>query len=342
MKRHLSLLTAILTLCGGLAVASQLSAQAAAAKPKVVVEEAVKDVGVVPKGDKIAQDFVLKNEGTAPLEITDVRPACGCTVAEFDKTIAPGQSGRVHAVIDTSTFNGPIAKGVAVFTNDPATPQLELTVKAKVASYLEAKPGYARFITVQGEGKQGEIGQTIWATDGSDFQGLKAESSVPGLAVTYREATQAERQPDAKGKQWRVEMKLGENAPVGPIANYVVVTTDYAKQKVVQIPVSGFVRPIVAVTPSVADFGQVAVKEPLSKVINLRNFATEAINLTSVDSNVHGLQTKIEPLEAGREYQVRLTLTPELAKGPFNGKLTLHTDSLKTPTIEVKVAGVVL
>src|SRR5437870_3299398 len=111
MKRHSS--TAILALCAIL-IAAALALAADAGKPKAVAAEPIKDMGVVPKGEKVTHDFLIKNDGTVPLEITEVRPACGCTVADFDKKIAPGQSGKVHVVVDTETFAGPIAKGVSV------------------------------------------------------------------------------------------------------------------------------------------------------------------------------------------------------------------------------------
>ena len=347
MKRHSRRgLTAILALCAALLAPSlPLLAQgdAAPAKgPKAVVAEPMKDVGTVPTGEKIVQDFMIRNEGTAPLEISKVQPACGCTVAEFDKTIAPGATGKVHAAVDTKTFTGPIAKGVSVFTNDPANPQIQLTIKATVEPYIIAKPGYARFSVVKGEPKLGEIVQTLWANDGAPFKVLKVDSPIPGLETSFREATESERRPEGKGTQWRIEVKLTEQAPVGPLAEYINVITDHPKQKAVEIPVTGFVRPVLAATPPVADFGKVEVKEPLTRSLNLRNFATEPINVTSVEGNIKGIEAKLEPLQAGREYQVRVTLKPELAKGPFAGKLIVRTDSPKVPVLQVDLKGTVL
>jgi len=341
MKRQVT--TAILTLCALLALATSLFAEGAAAgAPKAVAVEPVADVGSVAKGDNVNHDFVIKNDGTLPLEISKVQPACGCTVASFDKTIAPGKSGVVHLVVDTSTFNGPIAKGVTVYTNDTASPQIQLTIKAKVEPYISVKPGYARYIVVQGEPVDGDIAQLLWSSDGTSFDVLSVDSQLPALKVSFREATDKERLPDIKGKQWRVEMLLSNNAPVGPLANYVTVHTNHPKQKIVQIPVSGFVRPVVAVTPPVADFGKIELKEPLKKAILVRNFATESINVTRIDNDVKGIDAKLEPVTVGREYQVRITLNPELGKGPFSGKIKVHTDSPKTPVIEVEIKGVIL
>jgi hypothetical protein len=338
MNRHLK--TAILALCAVLLVATTLLAQAG--KPKAVPVEPIKDFGVVPKGDKVVHDFTIRNEGDAPLQITEVRAACGCTVVDYDKTIAPGQAGKVHAEVDTVTFNGPISKGVTVFTNDPEHAQLELTVRAKVEPYISARPGYARFLTVQGEEKTGTIAQTLWAPDGSSFDVSKVESPYPFLTVTSREAKPEERVPDAAGKQWRVELTLSNDAPVGALAEHVRITTTHPKQKQIAIPVSGFVRPMIAVTPAVADFGTVELREPLNRTFNVRNFATEPVKITGVEGNVPGLKTEIAPLQEGREYELRVTLSPAMAKGPFDGKLTLRTDNQKKPFIEVQMHGTVI
>jgi Protein of unknown function (DUF1573) len=340
MNRHLK--TAILALCAIPFVAASLLAQEAPVKPEAVAVEQIKDVGVVPKGDKIATSFDIRNDGKAPLEITDVRPSCGCTVAKFDRTIAPGQTGKVNVEIDTATFGGPVSKGVTVFTNDPATPQIELTVRADVEPFIQVKPGYARYITVQGEKEKGHIVQTLWAPDGAALEVVKVESPYPYLKVDFHEATAEERMTDAPGRQWRIDMTLDHDAaPVGALAGYLLVHVNHPKQKLVQIPISGFVRPVIAVTPPTANFGSIELKEPQKAVLNIRAFSTEPIRITSIDAG-KGVDAQLESVQEGREYQVRLTLKPELGKGPINHKITIHTDSPKKPTIEVDLVGTVL
>ncbi len=343
-------LGAILTLSLSLSPAAAAAAPAGPGRPtgatvahgKAVAVDPIKDVGTVAKGDKVTQDFEIRNDGRAPLAITDVKAACGCTVASYDRSIAPGQTGKVHVSVDTVTFTGPIAKGVTVYTNDPDTPQIELTVRAKVEPYIAVKPGYARYVTVRGEQKEGNIVQTLYAPDGLPMDIVKVDSPFPYLTVSFREAQEGERLPDVKVRQWRVEMLMSNDAPVGPIAGYVTVHTTHPKQKLVEIPVSGFVRPVLAVTPPKADFGQVEVKEPLRRALDVRNFATEPIKVTGADPLGQGMEAKVEPLEEGREYAVRLTLNPGMPKGPFHSKLTLHTDSPKAPVIEVELSGTVL
>jgi Protein of unknown function (DUF1573) len=355
-KRHQGLailaLSAILTLAAAMAAFASTPATAARTAPpapaaekspvKAVVVEPVKDLGAIAQGDKVNHDFEIRNEGTAPLLITDVRPACGCTVASFDKSIAPGQAGKVHVVFDSTTFTGPVAKGVTVYTNDPANPQIELTLRAKIEPYIAVKPGYARYTIVRGEGKEGTIVQTLYAPDGSPMDVVNVDSPWPYLKVSFREAQEGERLKDVKVKQWRVETTLSSEAPVGPLAGMVTVHTNHAKQKLVEIPVSGFVRPVLAVTPPKADFGRIELKQPHRRTFSVKNFATEPIKIIGVDPPGQGFEAKIEPLEDGRNYVVRLTLDPTLPKGPFHNKLTIHTDSPKSPILEVELTGTVL
>ena len=98
--------------------------------PRLTLVEPIKDFGTVPKGREDRLGFEIKNTGTADLEILAAKPACGCTVADFDKVIKPGQTGKVTAHVDTTNFAGPIAKAVTLETNDPTTPNAQVTITA--------------------------------------------------------------------------------------------------------------------------------------------------------------------------------------------------------------------
>src|ERR1041385_2705191 len=120
--------------------------------PRLTIVEPVKDYGTVPKGDKLEWGFVVKNTGNADLQIISAKPGCGCTVADFDKVIKPGETGKVTAHVDTTAFAGPISKSVTLETNDPNTPTAQLTLHAIVKPYVEAYPaGFVRFNLLQGD-----------------------------------------------------------------------------------------------------------------------------------------------------------------------------------------------
>ncbi|MCU1268514.1 MAG: hypothetical protein JWM21_4832 [Acidobacteria bacterium] len=309
------------------------------ANPRAVPLDATSDVGAYRKGEKISHDFLIKNEGKSPLLITEARPSCGCTVAEFDKTIGPGAVGKVRVVVDTSALFGAIAKGVTVLTNDPLLPQFQLILRANVAPLITVKPGYARFLIVQDDSAPSESIQVLSAADGTPFDVLRAETGVAGLKVTYHEATAAERLPNLAGKQWVLRLVLASDAPVGSLSDYVHVTTNHPQQRQVDIPVSGFVRPLFTSTPSEAQFGSANV--PIGQILILRNFSTQSIALTSVESDTKGIDVLLEPVEQGREYNLKIALQTNVAKGPLNGKITIHTDSKKVPVLVIPVKGTI-
>lgn len=315
--------------------------QETAARPKAVVREAVKDVGDVNRGQRITHEFIVGNEGSSPLQITEVKPSCGCTVADYDRTIAPGSTGSIRASLDTGSFKGAIAKSVKVFTNDPVNPQLQLVIKANIRSQVEVDPGYVRFIAVHGEPQKTSV-QTIWSEEKPDMLVRGVQSPYPFVRAAVREAGEEERRQGVAVRQWQVEVKLDKDAPVGPMADFLLVTTDHPELKTVRIPLSGFVRPVLSVTPRIADFGRRELDEPQTASLEIRNLSSAAVELGEVSVDLEGLEAEIEPLEAGRLYKILLTLKPGLPKGDFEGLLTIATSSDKQPSIEVSVKGVVL
>jgi len=315
--------------------------QAEQSVPAALALETVKDFGVVNKGQRVTHEFQIRNDGEAVLLITEVRPSCGCTVAEYDKTVAPGATGKVKATVDTRNFKGGIAKSVRVFTNDPANPQIDLVIKANVRSQIEVDPGYARFIAVYGEPQKTSV-QSVWSGDRRELQILEAVSPYPFVKVSYQEAKEDERHKGVAGRQWQVEVKLDEDAPVGPMADFIVLTTNHPKLKTLRIPISGFVRPVMSVTPRIADFGRRELSEPQTASLEIRNLSSAAVDLGQITTDIAGLDAEIEPLEEGRLFKVLLTLQPGMAKGDFEGLVTISTNSTKQPTVEVSVKGVVL
>jgi len=312
--------------------------------PQAVAVEPVKEFDTIPKGEPISHVFEIRNEGSAPLELTNVRPSCGCTVVNYDKTIAPGKVGLVRSKIDTANFTGPISKSIAVMTNDPENPKILLVVKATIKPYIGVEPGFARFIYVQGEAVR-PITQTIWSEDGSDFKVVHAKAPFDFLTTKVREAKPEERKADKPGKQWRVELHLDPKAQVGPLSKYLDVRVDHPKQQVVKIPVSGFVRPRQFVTPQKVDLGELqGTTLPYRLSLAFTNFITDAIEVTEVDTGNEALNAEVRETgrSAGHRFELRLTIGSEMPKGPFETVVKIHITDKKNPVVEVPVKGTII
>ena len=341
MRRFHSLPTRSILAATALLCATAVLAEAG---PKAVPMAPIEDFDIVPKGTLIEHAFEIKNDGDAPLVITDVRPSCGCTVVRFDEQIAPGQIGQVFSAVDTTDFSGPISKSIAVFTNDPENPKLQLVVKAKVKPFVGVKPGYARYIYVRGEPIQ-PIPQVVYSADGGDFDILEVKAPYDYLKVGHRLAKDEERFDKAEGQQHVVDIELADNAPVGALRQYVEVVTNHPKQPTVRIPISGFVRPRAHITPQKLDFGKLQGDSlPLRRTFHFTNFATNEIQIQKIDTGIEGLSAEVESSkrQPGHRFQLLVTLGPGMPKGEFDTVVKVHTNDPQSPIIELPLQGEIL
>jgi len=107
---------------------------------------------VIPKAadtgpPKVTAEIDVKNTGTEPLHITEVRPSCGCTSAPLDKdTLAPGESTVLRVSLNLPQQNGPISKYVTIRTNEPNASSTHLLVlKADVQRPIQLSAAYFGF-----------------------------------------------------------------------------------------------------------------------------------------------------------------------------------------------------
>jgi hypothetical protein len=229
-------------------------------------------------------------------------------------------------------------------SNDPSSPTLQLTVKADIKYFIAAQPGYVRYTVVQDFEADTTVRQILSSMDGSPMRVTKVESPYDFIEATFREAKPEEVAMDASNKQqWRVETRISPQAPVGPLKGFLIIHVDHPKQSIVKLPVSGFVRPMFAVTPPEADWGELRLPEEGARAsLVVKNYATEKATVTGAESTVAGITTAIEEVEPGRSYKVILDYAPDMAKGKFSGVIRIKTDSPKKPVIEVPVSGTIL
>jgi hypothetical protein len=74
--------------------------------------------GKMYEGESASYDFVFKNNGQAPLLITNAAGACGCTVPNYPhEPIAPGASAVINVKFNSTGKVGMQNKIVNIFTN---------------------------------------------------------------------------------------------------------------------------------------------------------------------------------------------------------------------------------
>jgi hypothetical protein len=309
---------------------------APAAAPKAEFSATERDAGVVSPGEIATADFAFTNGGDAPLTLSAEAPA-DVRVAVPSAPVPPGGKANLRVEVGTAQRDGPSVVEIGVRTNDPANPLVKLRVVLAVREYVFADPGFARFNFVQG-GRYGIVRETIAAIDDAPFAILSVDSPLPALTARFRPASPSERLPERPGAQWIVEVSLSPNAPVGSLGAELVFHLDHPRQKRLVVPVTGFVRPMLAVTPPEADLGDLEAR-PVSARLLVRSFAEEPVRLLQAACDIPGSTVEIRPIQEGWRWEVVLHL-PERAPGDLvTGWLRIETTSGTQPELEIPVRG---
>jgi hypothetical protein len=88
--------------------------------------------GNVNEGEKVGCIFSFQNKGTASLIINSATTSCGCTVSKYSrKPIAPGYTGTLEVIFDTSGREGIQNKTITVRSN-ATIPVVLLKITAEV------------------------------------------------------------------------------------------------------------------------------------------------------------------------------------------------------------------
>lgn len=348
-KRFVVMMTfAFLVAFGTLAAGAQEKSETAAKAGRLTIVEPVKEYGEVPKGEKLDWSFVIKNTGEGDLQILAAKPGCGCTVADFDKVIKPGQSGKVTAHIDTTAFAGPISKTVSIETSDLSTPEAVLTIHATVKPFVEAFPaGFVRFNMLQGDAETQSI--TLYSDEEDPFDIVHIDTPgefvkvVPHKIEDPNSRVQAGR---ANQNQYRLDITVGgPDAKIGPLAEKIHIATNSKHQPDYFVSVTGVIRPTYRVEPSAVNFGEVAPTDPsATRGVILRSNslkAPEMFNVTKAETTIPGVTALVKPTDHKGEYEVTLQVAKDAKPGDLDGTVTIYTNDKITPVVTLPVKGVV-
>jgi len=318
--------------------------------PRLTIVEPVKEFGTVPKGEKLDWSFLVKNTGTSDLEIIAARPGCGCTVADFDKVVKPGETGKVTAHVDTTAFAGPISKTVTLETNDPSTPAAQLTIHAIVQPFVEAYPaGFVRFQILQGDTDTQSV--ILYSDEDEPFEIKNIE--VPSgnwVKANWEKITnEAEKAPGA-GKPGQAQYKInivagGADAKIGPIADKIHIITNSKHQPDYFVSLAGVIRPTFRVEPTVMNFGEVAPTDAAatrSVVLHSNDVKMpERFSVTKVESSSPAITTSYKAGVQKGDYEVMVQVAKDAKPGDIDATVKIYTNDTVTPVVTLPVKGTV-
>ncbi|HPZ96939.1 MAG TPA: DUF1573 domain-containing protein [Phycisphaerae bacterium] len=327
---------AILTAAAMAAPEGAAGAQAAPAQtqpagplPKARCDQPEYNWGQAWGSDKVEHTFIIANDGDAVLTL-EARPSCGCTVAEYDKTVAPGGQGKVKTILTLPNANQEkMSKAISVITNDPTKQTLALTLVGAVKQKISSDPPLFAYFGQLTPGLN--LTKTFKITNNTD-QPMKLEL-VPPAAPSCFKVEIKELEP---GKT--AEVIVTAEPPFKDDTNAAQFTIKTGIEGVadLSLPCNLIKPPPVQVTPSALRLPPVPLQTQSRQTVVVRNNTEAPVQIISAEANDPAIKTEVKESSPGKVWVIQIEapvgFNPEPGKSPT---LTITTDYKDKPVYTV-------
>lgn len=229
-----------------------------AGAPRIAVETTELRLGTVPNSGVTRVPFEVRNEGEAPLVLNTVKTNCACTqgiIPPGSETVAPGKHTAITVVFDPHrVFGFHSHKTLTIWSNDPATPQVAVSVIANIEPEFLLEPEQADF----GEVEKGEpAGLEITLRQARDEPvevhdvrpaGGRFSSGANDLRLTVARTPPAQ-WADANKAEYRIGVSLPPDVPPGPLQRVFEIHTNVARAPRIPVAVTANVLAPYTVEP---------------------------------------------------------------------------------------------
>jgi hypothetical protein len=312
-------------------VVSAVTARAGAWSDSLFAENR-HDFGMVPRGVKVAHDFLMTNRLAEPVTIVNLRPSCGCTSGRASAAVvSPGQTATIEAEMDTRNFVG--VKSTVLFvtlvTSSGNEAEARLGITANILSDIVLNPGAIDFGMV-GRGQTPTQVMTIDRIDAPRWRFVKMESASRALDAQLVETSRK-----GGAVRYTLSVSLKPDAAAGPLRDEIRLLSNDAESPCIPILVTGAIRGDLTAAPSVLALGQVHSSAGVQGRFIVR--ASRPFVIQAVDGAGDGFS--IAPGEAKRQtlHVVTVGYKPEegSSKGDIRHVFRVHTDLPGEPPLDL-------
>jgi hypothetical protein len=299
--------------------------------PRILFADTIHDFGTLSAGDVRRCDFVFTNTGNTVLEVTEVRPTCGCTTAaEWSRRVEPGQTGKIPLQLNTANFQGPVVKFVTIVCNDPAQPNHQLQLKANIWKPIDVAPNFVMF-NLNNESQTNEV-RVVKITNNTP---QPIEISPPEVG---NPAFRAEIKAIEPGKVF--ELHIHPTAPFSPgtVQTTITAKTTSTNMPVVTVTALSMVQPPVVAVPQQIYLPPGPLANAMPMTVLIQNNTAEPITISDAAITLENVSVKVTESQPGKVFSLTLAFPQgfELPAGR-PGTLTAKTSHPKVPLITVPV-----
>ncbi|MFL5339535.1 MAG: DUF1573 domain-containing protein [Gemmataceae bacterium] len=286
------------------------------------------DFGSVPVGPLLQTTFEFKNTTQQNLHIANLRVSCGCVTPSNDgRVVAPGQTGVVHANMDSRRFVGSKSVTIFVLFDQPRTEEVRLVVNAFGRNDITLSPESVAFGQVRkGAGATSTLNLTF--LNGTRVTEAACDSGYVQLAMK-------ELPRNGGGTSYELKATLRQDIPVGKWFTDVWVKTDGGSDRI-RIPVTVDVEPTLLVTPGNIQFEPTHVGAPEKKQVFVRG--AQPFRILEVKGG-DGVFTAAATNDEARPVHILTVQFTPGKEGDFAKTLRIVTDLKDDGQVDVKVNG---
>ncbi len=277
--------------------AAALAAQAGTPAPKLVVDEPQFNFGEQHNEQTIEHTFVLRNEGDATLEITNIRSSCGCTVGHVStRSIPPGGTSEISGRYNLRGRQGNQRSVLTVETNDPKAPRTQLTMAGVAVQELQIRPNRVFFGQVY-SGQQSTRQIELIGLPHTPFEISRIEIDSEHLSTKVLDTDAAHR--------FQVDITVDAPTTPGMIDEVVRIHTTHPKFPVIQVPVNADVAGALSFAPSKISL-LAGHDTPVTRYIVVRSGAVQEFEITEIVPPSDDIRVQVLHMP-NQGYRIQLT-----------------------------------
>jgi hypothetical protein len=305
--------------------------------PAIKFDTPIFDFGRVRSGQEIKHDFWFTNTGTGPLELTSVRPGCGCTTAgQHDRVVQPGKTGKIPIKLSTANFGGAMTKSITVTTNcTGAESSIQLQIKGELWQPVQITPMSASFGRVPQQSKdEGVLIRKLTIVNNVESKAKIDQIKVPS------ESFKAEAKELEPGKKFELIVSLMSPLKPGPIYGNIEMATGVPELPILKVPVNAFIVADVDVTPNQLSL-PANRPSPLQRQLYVRNNIQTPVKVSDLKSSNPALKLDLRETQPGVAYLITVNVPVEYKPSLGGDKITFKTDHPSLSEVSVPVMEIV-
>ena len=334
-------------------------ASAAEGIPKAVVESFEHNFGVMAPNAEDSCEFVIKNEGNAPLTLFDAGKTCFCVGFKVkDRIVQPGQSVVAELAWNTKFPAEEYRHGASLRTNDPDQPLLKFRVSGSVLTTIGFDQDVLMFPKIW-PGKSQTREMLLFSETCDEFEVVEGVISNPRFNWSI-EQVPADELPLRTKFAYAVSITAPGDLPRGRFEEELTLTVkkpgaeDQGEFEKISLSVQGYTAKRLTIfgkelsSDGTVDFGVVtASKGKVSKMFLRINDEEKQIVLNEAQVTPGYLKVEVEPqnLEKGL-YTLTISIPPYSPQGTFTadtaGRIWLEFDHPRIKELDLQFHAVVL